>query len=298
MRSIVTGGCGFIGSHLVELLRNIGHEVVVIDNGSTGKNFEHGGEMCFADIRQLSAIWPCFEKFKPQAVFHLAANPSISTSQLDPAHDMETNGIGTLNVLRCAVEFGVKHFVFASTSAVYANSFHAMKENSKLDGASPYAISKRAAEQYVRLLFPEAVVLRLGNVYGPRQVPIGENQVIARMIRHFNNAERFCIFGDGKQERDFVYVKDVAEAFWRALTGKPGTYNIGSGYTTSVNKVAEMVADAWGFMNYSWDRDVTRQDERRRVWLDTFLAERDLHWVPQTSLEDGIKKTMEWWDSQ
>jgi UDP-glucose 4-epimerase len=254
--------------------------------------------MCFADIREYSAVWPCFEEFRPQAVMHLAAQASIGNSEGDPRKDLQVNGVGTINVLEAAVHANVKHFVFASTSAVYANSYQVMKENSKLAGDSPYAISKLAAEQYIRLMLPQAVILRLANVYGPRQVPIGENQVIARMIRHFRDKERFCIFGDGKQERDFVYVKDVAEAFYRALTAKPGTYNIASGETKSVNEVSKMVADAWGFLNYSWDRDETRHDARRRVWMDNFLAERDLHWVPETSLEEGIARTMDWWNAQ
>lgn len=298
MRTIVTGGAGFIGSHLVELLLRSGHEVTVIDNCSTGRNIIQGAQMCFADISEYSAVWPCFEELKPQAVMHLAAQASIGNSELNPKMDLLTNGVGTLNVIKAASNSYVKHFVFASTSAVYANSFHVLKETSKLAGDSPYAISKMAAEQYVRLFLPEAVILRLGNVYGPRQVPIGENQVIARMIRHFKEKGRFCIFGDGKQERDFVYVKDVAEAFYRALTGKPGTYNIAYGETHSVNAVAKKVADAWGFLNYNWERDETRQDPRRRVWMDNFLAERDLHWTPETSLEEGIAKTMDWWNTQ
>lgn len=297
MRVIVTGGCGFIGSHLTNLLLNAGHEVTVIDDCSTGKNMVDA-PICFADIRNFSAVWPCFQDFKPQAVMHLAANASITTSVLDPVRDLQINGIGTLNILRAARDVGVSKFVFASTSAVYADSPRALTEHSKLDGASPYAISKRAAEKYIYGYFPEAVILRLGNVYGPRQLPIGENQVIARMIKHFKAKDPFFIFGDGMQERDFVYVRDVVTAFYRALVGRPGTYNIASGYTTSVNDVAKLVADAWGFMNYTWDHLADRQDPRRKVWMNVDQARLGLNWMPQTTLEEGIAKTMDWWNSQ
>jgi UDP-glucose 4-epimerase len=228
----------------------------------------------------------------------LAAQASISKSYLDSCNDLSINGIGTLNVLRCAVQAEVDDFVFASTSAVYADSSNSLRETAKLaEPGTPYGISKRAAEQYVRLFFPKSVVLRLGNVYGPRQVPIGENQLIARMIRHFQTREPFEIFGDGEQKRDFVYVEDVAKAFYAALSARGGTYNIAYGEAVSVGEAAKLMAELWGFQGYEFKHNLGRQDDRRNVCMDISQAMREMRWDPTVSLEEGMQKTIKWWEA-
>lgn len=301
MRVVVTGGCGFIGSHVVDLLHSQGHEALVLDNLITGKTsvFPNGVKWHVLDVCNETETINEITGFKPDAVFHLAAQAAISTSLEDPRYDALVNIEGTINVLRGAKLANVRRFVFASTSAVYMDGVKtAIKETrTALKPSSPYGISKLAAEQYVRWVFPNNhVILRLGNVYGPRQVPIGENQLIARMIRHFRDKHSFFIHGDGKQERDFVYVEDVAKAFRAGLSGKPGTYNISYGEPVSVNAAAETMAALWGFHNYEWKHD-DLQDERRRVWLDIFMADRELGWSPETDLQMGIGKTIEWWNA-
>lgn len=302
MRVLVTGGAGFIGSHVVDLLFRHGHEVLVVDNFSTGQqeNLNPAVLIKVIDVRSTLPLLSLFEEFKPQAVLHLAAQASIAKSYMNAGDDMEVNGIGTLNVLRGCVLQNVHNLVFASTSAVYSDvaKKSITEYGTKLQPGSPYGISKLAAEQYVRLFVPQAVILRLGNVYGPRQVPVGENQVIARMIRHLKYQEPFQIFGDGKQERDFVYVEDVARAFYAGMGGKPGVYNIAWSQTTSVSEVAEIMGDLYGFPHYEWKHDYARQDARRMVWLDTTLAGQDLHWQAETRLLDGLQKTIEWWNDR
>lgn len=304
MRVIVTGGCGFIGSHVVDLLITQGYEVMVIDNLSTGKS-ENLNEKAIAvkgnllDFDGIGVTYSEFINFKPEAVLHIAAQASITVSEQAPAVDLRINAEGTLRILIAAFQLGVRRFVFASTSAVYQDSAKKkLSENSKLEPASPYGISKLAAEQYVRWIFPNtSVILRLGNVYGPRQVPIGDNQLIARMINHIKNHDPFYIFGDGKQERDFVYVEDAARAFLAGINGKPGTYNISSGKPTSVNEAAESMAEMWGFPGYEWKHDLSRQEARRRVWLDVKKARDDLLWEAKKSLAMGIDETIRWWES-
>jgi len=208
--------------------------------------------------------------------------------------DLMVNGIGTLNMLKQAKKSKVEKFVYASTSAVYDENkkFFAMKESTALNPNNPYGISKLAGESYVRISGIESVILRFGNVYGPRQVPIGENQVIARMIRHFKHGDEFSVFGDGKQKRDFVFVDDVAQAVKMAATdGKPGIYNIASGKSRSVNDIARRLEEIYGVRGYAWDHDKERQDERRSVKMNVDNAKDRLGWSARVSLEDGIAET-------
>lgn len=301
MRVIVTGGCGFIGSHVVDLLATHDNQVHVIDDLSTGNEVRSITTKALFSKFDIGfspvLVDRIFEAFKPEVVLHLAAQAAITVSETKPDKDLMTNGVGTINVLQAAKAVGVRRFVFASTSAVYADTAKRhLSETSKSEPASAYGISKLAAEQYVHWAFPNnSVILRLGNVYGPRQVPIGENQLIARMLNHLKNHEPFYIHGDGKQERDFVYVEDVARAFLAGINGKPGTYNISSGKPTSVNEAAEIMAEMWGFPGYEWKHDPNRQDPRRRVWLDVNLAAADLRWQAKQSLAIGIDETIKWW---
>ena len=304
MRVLVTGGCGFIGSHVVDLLTTKGHEVMVIDDLSTGRreNLRAGINFCIFRLEKFPVMLNnCFEQFKPQAVLHLAAQASISRSLEDPERDLETNTLATVMLLRECAAHQVRSFVFASTSAVYADTTKGKLSEGKSRTApnSPYGLSKLAAEAYARMLLPNrAVILRMGNVYGPRQIPIGENQLMARMIRHLKYKEGFYIFGDGKQKRDFVYVEDAARAFLLGINGKPGTYNIAGGGAVSVNEAARLMGEEWGIPNYEWKHDAGRYDERRHVQMDIFEAERELGWTPEVSLGEGMKRTMDWWNER
>lgn len=242
-RVLVTGGEGFIGSHVVDMLAARGHEVTIIDDESTGRmsNIAHlvtGGKYhvtpALCDITDFDNVRTIFRIARPEVVFHLAAQASISESMKQPFRDMAVNGIGTHHIIRASQEFGARRIVYASTSAVYHSKTPILMEKGCVGPESPYGVSKVAGENYLAIT-GEATVLRLGNVYGPRQMQIGENQVIARMIKHALFGEPFAIHGDGHQERDYVYVEDVAEAFLRAMDEEGyHVYNIASGVNYSV----------------------------------------------------------------
>lgn len=301
MKILVTGGAGFIGSHVRDLLLARGDEVQIIDNFSTGSIENIGGRQPIPDgfkgfnILDQGEVWDVFENFLPDAVIHLAAQPSISTSIEDPWLDLEINVIGTRNIINVCSRFGVSRLVFSSTSAVYAHSDLNHMEYSLLKPDSPYGISKLTAEMYIRHMLPDSVILRFGNVYGPRQVPLGENQLIARIIRHFEHGDPFYIHGDGEQSRDFVYVGDVARAVvLAALDGLPGTYNIASGVSRSVNEVAREFEDLYGVQGYKWEHDESRE-ERNFVGMDVSLAEEILAWKALIPLYLGLRQTLDWW---
>lgn len=298
MNIIVTGGAGFIGSHVVDLLVKKGHTVLILDNLSTGRqeniNTDNKVHFMKVDIR-ISNITEIVEDFKPKAILNLAAQAAITTALIDPRKDLLTNGIGTINMLELAKKTGAK-FVYASTSAVYGDKVtKPLTEDMELRPDNPYGISKLCGEMYARIYDVDATILRFGNVYGPRQVPIGENQVIARMLGHLTRWDEFKIFGDGMQKRDFVYVEDVARAVVMAIKGTSGVYNIASGFSHSVNEVGENLADLFGIPGYSWEHDHNRQDERRNVQTIVERAEKDLTWRATTPIRLGLLETKEWW---
>ena len=301
MKVLVSGGCGFIGSHVVEELIKVGHTPWVVDDLSTGKTeyLPRGVELAKIDIRSWYELVSEFVDFEPDAVIHLAAQASITTSEDNPIHDGSTNIMGTLNMIRASQKKGVKKFIFASTSAVYNDAISKnLTENSCKLPKSPYAISKLAAEEYVSHLMPaEGVVLRFGNVYGDRQVPLGENQVIARMIDHCENGSEFFIHGSGNQKRDFVHVDDVARACVMALDiekTEPLIVNIASGTSTSVNEIAKIVEEIYDVVGYVWQH-TDKEDPRQRVCMDIEKAGKELGWKPSVDMKSGILNAVDWW---
>jgi len=304
-KCIVTGGAGFIGSHVVDFLAKEGYDVMVLDNFSTGKeenllpdrkNVWWGN----VDICDDAKVIGFFLAFKPDIVIHLAAQAAITTAMQNPYLDLNTNGMGTLTMAMISKKFEVQRFIYASTSAVYGD-FHrlAMDETTPPHPDNYYGVSKLAGEGYLRSTdLISRTVLRFGNVYGPRQVPIGENQVIARMMRHFYKGDDFKIFGNGKQKRDFIYVEDVARSVVAAINGKSGVYNIAGGASYSINEVAAMVAETCGVPGYRWSYDRAREDLRTNVRMRIEKAQGGLGWTPQVDMRVGLRETLDWWKKQ
>lgn len=298
MKILLTGGAGFIGSHTAELLSKRGHQVLVVDNFSTGRSenlAKFKGKIQVADITELACLDPIFYEFQPEAVLHLAAQSAITVSQNDPQKDLTVNGIGTLNLIQMSVKYGVKRFVFSSTSAVYCEEFHEpLRESHPCLPRSPYGISKLTAEHYIRTMFPNHLILRYANVYGPRQVAIGENQVVARIFNHLFNGAEFKIIGHGHQKRDYIYVDDIAYANFTALMcDTVGTFNACTGKSASVNEVCSVIANLCNLGAY-WER-TKENDPRGDVLMDNRAIRCELGWSASIPLRDGLQKTWEWW---
>lgn len=301
MKILVTGAAGFVGSHVVDLLIKEGHTPWCIDDLSSGhrSNIKHKVEFAEVNVGDWWSLMAEFTDCEPEAVIHLAAQPSICESIDNPIKDAYSNVMGTLNVIRASQKIGVKRLVFSSTSAVYRdlNVAYFSEENPCYPN-SPYGISKLAAESYVRLLMPDnGTVLRFANVYGERQVPLGENQVIPKMIQHFEKGDPFFIHGNGEQQRDFIHVADVARACLMALEGDADIYNISSAKAVSVNLIAKMLAEIYEVPEYPWEHD-DQTDPRKRVEMSNYKAREEIGWKPEVELEDGLKRTVKWWKEQ
>lgn len=298
MRIMITGGAGFIGSHTADYLSQLSHKVFILDNLSSGRkeNLEQEYPLMVGDISNYNHVQEAFDRFAPDAVVHLAAQAAISTSWEFPDVDARTNILGTLNLLCACKKYRVQRMVFSSTSAVYdAGDMLPLKESQRVGPDSPYGISKLTAETYIRTLLPGSVILRLGNVYGEKQQPIGNNQVIPKMIRHFKYGDIFFVDGDGEQKRDFVYVGDVAHAISCALHGEAGTYNIAGGQSTSVNQLAAIMESIYEVPGYNWLHTKVN-DRRGDNCMDITKAKKGLNWEPTISLFDGLMKTATWWN--
>ena len=300
MNVLVTGGAGFIGSHLVDRLIADGHSVAAVDILATGKraNVNPQAALYEIDIRS-PALAAAFEAARPEVVFHVAAHASVSESVRDPMHDAEVNVLGTLNVLQQCAAYGVGRFVFSSTGgALYGEPERLpADEEHPVSPLSPYGASKDAAEAYVRTLCSLSgiryTILRYGNVYGPRQDPFGEAGVVAIFANAMMGGRPPTIFGDGSHERDYVYVDDVVRANVLALTqAEDGVYNIGTGEGTTVAQVFDALA---GATDYGGDPEhaAERPGDVHRIYLDVRRAERGLGWRASVSLEEGIRCTVD-----
>jgi UDP-glucose 4-epimerase len=294
MRAIVTGGAGFIGSHVADALLARGDEVHVLDDLSKGKreNVPAGAEVHAADIRSPDAV---FDTVQPDAVLHLAAQADVRSSVERPDHDADVNVLGTVRILEAARRHDAK-IVFSSTGgAIYGECDRPAPEDSPRLPLAPYGTSKLAGEEYLatwnRLYGTSHVSLRFGNVYGPRQEPHGEAGVVAIFMGLLREGGTPKIFGDGTQTRDYVYVGDVARAALLSLdTAGGGVFNVGTGAETSVLELYDAIQRASGI-----EREATfapaRLGELQRSVLDVSLAARELGWKPERPLADGLAET-------
>ena len=304
MRALVTGGAGFIGSNLVDALVERGDEVTVVDDISTGKRanldqaIQNGARLLELDIRDAEAVHAATEQARPEAVFHLAAQIDVRKSVADPANDSRINVEGTVNVLRAAQAHGVRRFVNTSTGgAIYGEGqIIPAPEDHPVAPEAPYGLSKFCAEQYcelfTRLHGLSTVSLRYGNVYGPRQDPLGEAGVVAIFCGKLLDGERPTIFGDGKQTRDYVYVGDVVDANLKAAeTQTAGAVNIGRGAEVSVLDIVDALR---AHSNGAFDPEHApeRPGEVRRIALDTSRARQELGWEAGTGLDEGLERTL------
>jgi UDP-glucose 4-epimerase len=297
-RAVVTGGAGFVGSHVADRLLERGYEVLVVDDLSAGsrENVPEDAELAELDIRSRDALAATFERFAPNVVCHLAAQASVTFSVREPEHDLDVNVAGTLSVCESARRSNAP-VVFASTGgALYGDgSPLPSDESTPTRPLSPYGASKLAGEAYVttwaRLYDAPNVVLRLGNVYGPRQQPHGEAGVVAIFSSTLATGETPTVFGDGKQTRDYVYVGDVAQAFVLAAeSGRAGTWNVGTGIETDVLDLLALLQGAAG-TELGPRFEPLRPGELMRSALDAGAIERELGWRPGVALGDGIAET-------
>jgi UDP-glucose 4-epimerase len=307
MKALVTGGAGFIGSNLVDALLARGDAVTVVDDLSTGRreNLEGalaaGAELAELDIRDAAALAELVAAAQPEIVFHLAAQIDVRKSLADPAFDAAINVGGTANLLEAMRAGGSPRIVFVSTGgAIYgegAGKALPLGEDAPIEPFSAYGQSKFAAEGYLalyeRLYGLSGVSLRLGNVYGPRQDPLGEAGVIAIFCGKLRGSERPTVFGDGTQTRDYIYVGDVvAAALAAAESDESGPINIGTGIETDVLELARQLAEIEGAEDFEPELAPARPGEVQRISLDASRAERELGWRAETSLAEGLRLTL------
>ena len=302
MRCIVTGGAGFIGSHISNQLIVNGHNVMVVDNFSSGKqeNIPDGAKLCEADINDFESLKPLVD-YQPEAIVHLAAQISVRKSVENPVFDGQTNILGTVHLAQIGLECNVKKFIFTSTGgAIYGEqSQFPATEDHPVCPESPYGLSKYCAEQYLDYLHRKEslnyIVLRFANIYGPRQDPHGEAGVVAIFTKRMlaNNTPR--INGDGEQTRDFVYVEDAAQAAVETLESpvQKGVFNIGTGIETNINTLALEIQK---HAKYQGDivHGPAMPGEQRRSVICSDLAKTTFDWAPNTSLSTGLAKTVDW----
>jgi UDP-glucose 4-epimerase len=307
MRTLVTGGAGFIGSNLVDSLLARGDEVTVVDDLSTGRRenldgaLATGAELVELDIRDAAALADATADARPEVVFHLAAQIDVRKSVADPAFDASINVGGTANVLEAARAASAGRVVFVSTGgAIYGEGEGQelpLGENAPIAPMSAYGQSKFAAEGYLalyeRLYGLSGMSLRLGNVYGPRQDPLGEAGVIAIFCGRLRAGERPTVYGDGRQTRDYIYVGDVvAAALAAAESEATGPINIGTGRETDVLELARLLGELGDSGGFEPELAPPRIGEVQRIAVDPSRAERELGWRAEVGLEEGLRLTL------
>ncbi len=311
MRAVVTGGAGFIGSTIVDALVAAGTDVLVVDDLSRGTRpnlesaFERGAQLAELDIRDDRAVDEAFRSFRPELVFHLAAQIDVRVSMDEPARDAAVNVLGSVNVFSAAHGAGARRVVNTSTGgAIYGETdVVPTSEEVPAEPISAYGLSKLSAERYARWFRRtrglQVVTLRYGNVYGPRQDPRGDAGVIAIFCDRVLAGRRPTVYGDGRQTRDYVFVGDIAAANLaaaRAAAPAHGEYNIGTGREVSVVELAAAVAVAAGTdpADFAPEFAPARPGELRRSCLDVTRARGDLGLPPATPLSEGLARTLDW----
>ena len=300
MRVLVTGGAGFIGSHVVDALLGEGHSVAVVDDLSKGtpENIDPRARLYQASITDTESLERVFADVRPQIVDHHSAQTDVRASMADPLSDARVNVLGTLNLLQLSVKHDVTRFIFASTCAVYSEpSYMPMDESHPVKPQSGYGMSKHAAEGYITL-YGDAYglkykIFRYGNVYGPRQNPKGEAGVVAIFAGQLLTGQQSTIFGDGNKTRDYIYVGDIARANLMAVdsSGDFSVFNLASGLEVSDDEIFHAVRDAVG-ATVSPVYAQKRPGEAERVSLDISKAEKLLGWKPTVALGEGVKRTV------
>jgi UDP-glucose 4-epimerase len=308
MRSLVTGGAGFIGSHLVDALAARGDEVLVLDDFSSGKRenlvgaLAAGVEVAELDVADAQAMFEAIGQFRPQSVFHLAAQIDVRRSMADPAFDARLNVVGTVNALEAAARAEAAKFVFTSTGgAIYGEGAERadelpFAEDARCEPFSIYGQSKLAAEGYIDLYARTrglpATTVRLGNIYGPRQDPATEAGVVAIFCRAGRDGGRPTVFGTGEQTRDYVHVADLVAALLAAeATDDAGPINVGTGVETSVLDLVELVGSAFGRDDFEPEFAPAREGEIERTVLDATGAAERLGWRAERTIETGLEQT-------
>ncbi|HET9327485.1 MAG TPA: NAD-dependent epimerase/dehydratase family protein [Candidatus Eisenbacteria bacterium] len=302
MRILVTGGAGFIGSHVVDGFVALGHDVAVFDNLSTGRREHIHDKARFfqADLVDPAAVEAVLSEFQPEIVDHHAAQIDVRKSVEDPRRDAEINILGSISLLESCRRHRVRKVIYASTGgALYGEArFLPATEEHPVNPEAPYGASKHAFEHYLyiwKLLHGlDYTVLRYPNVFGPRQNPHGEAGVNAIFIGRMLAGERPIIFGTGEQQRDYLYIDDVVDANERALTrGSGEIVNIGTGIGTSVLQIFRELQSLLGFAQEPIF-DKARPGEIQRIWLDAARAREVLGWTPRVSFREGLQRTVEW----
>jgi UDP-glucose 4-epimerase len=304
VKAVVTGGAGFIGSNLADALVERGDEVTIVDDISTGKRensqraVDAGARLVEADIRDGAALADLLEDAQPELVYHLAAQIDVRKSVADTALDATINVIGTINVLEAAQRVGARVVNSSTGGAIYGEGrIIPAPEDHPAEPEAPYGQSKFAAEGYLelyrRLHGLSTVSLRYGNVYGPRQDPLGEAGVIAIFCGRVLEGRRPTVFGDGEQTRDYVYVGDVVAANLAAAASQAtGAFNIGTGRQTSVLDLVRLLSEIGG-RELDPEMAPARSGEVQHIALDYTRAREELGWEPKVELRDGLERTLE-----
>lgn len=302
MKVLVTGGAGFIGSHVVDLCIQNGYEVIIVDDLSTGResNLNPAAKLYRMDIRDPK-LKEVFEQEKPDYVDHHAAQMDVRRSVAEPLFDADVNILGSINLIECAKQYSVKRFVYISTGgAVYGEpEYLPCDEAHPINPICQYGASKHTVEHYLYMYKVnyglDYSVLRYPNVYGPRQDPHGEAGVVAIFTGQMLRDNQVVINGDGEQERDFVYVGDCARANLMAIQASQGLgiINLGSGRGTTVNEIFEELRDITGY-SIEARHGPAKIGETRKIYLDASKAQSELNWVPTVDLANGLQRTVEY----